>query len=375
MKPAPLAHEHNHGGVSRGSLTRGIAKLILWLAVVFAVTYFAYQAIHAGGWSGTLRSDRFRHALASVRISYLLLAVVFVYCSYVFRSLRWRAFLKPIKAASSANILVATLIGFSAVAFVGRPGELVRPLLVARKERLTLSSQLAAWTLERIFDGLALSVMMGVALAFLARTPSHAAISQGLELGALALCTGAIVMTVALLQLRRRSGSLIRILLWLLKPLPERYHNKIHGVLVRGLDSFTAGLGSIGTVAGFITLSLLSALVWLPVIAAFWTVAQAFGGSMAALSVGAIIVVIVITVAGSLVQIPGIGGGPQIASGLALTQLFGIPLEVASTAAVVIWLVAFISVLLGGIPLAAREGLDWRKVREMAKTGDLKTAT
>jgi len=48
---------------------------------------------------------------------------------------------------------------------LGRPGEFVRPFLVARKENLTFSSQLAVWAVERVFDISAVAILMGISLA------------------------------------------------------------------------------------------------------------------------------------------------------------------------------------------------------------------
>ena len=44
------------------------------------------------------------------------------------------------------------MIGFTAITLFGRPGEFVRPYLIAVKENVPLTSQLAAWVLERVFD-------------------------------------------------------------------------------------------------------------------------------------------------------------------------------------------------------------------------------
>ena len=129
-------------------------KLPLILIVLLGGTaWLIYQGAQSREWL-EFRSRRFWQSLAQVRLSYLTWGVLLIYCSYLFRSLRWREFLRPIKAAGLGNIFTSTLIGFSAVALLGRPGELVRPFLIARKEQVALSSQFAAWTLERIFDAL-----------------------------------------------------------------------------------------------------------------------------------------------------------------------------------------------------------------------------
>ena len=42
-------------------------------------------------------------------------------------------------------MLAPQFIGFSALALLGRAGEMVRPYIIAKKERLTFTSQVAVW--------------------------------------------------------------------------------------------------------------------------------------------------------------------------------------------------------------------------------------
>ena len=90
------------------------------------------------------------------------------YFAYVLRSLRWRIFLRPVKKTTSARLLAPTIIGFTGLALLGRPGEMIRPYLIARKENLSFSSQLAVWAVERIFDIGAFAILLITAI-FLAQ--------------------------------------------------------------------------------------------------------------------------------------------------------------------------------------------------------------
>src|SRR5216684_1986401 len=83
---------------------------------------------------------------------HILGAIAYTYLGYGLRALRWRIFLRPVKKTTSVKLLAPTIIGFTGLALLGRPGEMIRPYLIGRKEGLTFSSQLAVWTVERIFD-------------------------------------------------------------------------------------------------------------------------------------------------------------------------------------------------------------------------------
>src|SRR5205085_2487278 len=81
-------------------------------------------------------------------------------------ALRWAIFLRPLKPRPSmANLLSSTIVGFTAITLFGRPGEFVRPYLIARKEQVPVTSQFAAWALERIFDLLMALLLFAYALS------------------------------------------------------------------------------------------------------------------------------------------------------------------------------------------------------------------
>ena len=79
--------------------------------------------------------------------------------------LRWEVMLRPLrKDASLWRIFTATVIGFTAVVLFGRAGEPVRPYLIAKKEGVSFSSQIAAWIVERMLDLLMVLLIFGIAL-------------------------------------------------------------------------------------------------------------------------------------------------------------------------------------------------------------------
>src|SRR5690242_17612442 len=88
----------------------------------------------------------------SISVLPVLAAVALIYSGYAMRAWRWKILLSPLHKASTLPLLRATVIGFAAMALLGRPGELIRPYLIARQEQLSPSSQFAIWIVERFFD-------------------------------------------------------------------------------------------------------------------------------------------------------------------------------------------------------------------------------
>ena len=70
-----------------------------------------------------------------VSLLHALAAIALTYSGYILRAVRWRIFLRPMKEVRPTRLLGPTLIGYTGLALLGRPGELIRPYLIARKER------------------------------------------------------------------------------------------------------------------------------------------------------------------------------------------------------------------------------------------------
>jgi len=68
---------------------------------------------------------------------YVALSVVLIYLAFVIRAIRWRIFLKPLRDTTTARLIPPQFIGFAGLALLGRPGEVIRPYLIANRENLT----------------------------------------------------------------------------------------------------------------------------------------------------------------------------------------------------------------------------------------------
>ena len=303
--------------------------------------------------------------LAKASPAYLLLGTFLTFASYLCRAYRWKAFLRPMKDARVGNIFVATLVGFSAVALLSRAGEVVRPWMIAQKEQLPLSSQLGAWTLERVFDTLTLVGLLGASLwlfpASTAAGEHAAAMMQHFRTAGLVLTILAMGMAAGLALLHYLPQFTETVILWLARPLPQRIRDGIR----RALEHFAATLAVIRNARSFLECAFWSALVWLTLLGAYWSAARAFGEPLAGLHWGAMTLVLMASVTGSLAQLPAVGGGTQLATALTLTGLYGVPLAPATAVALTIWVITFLLVMVPGLPLAAREGLSWSRLRSI----------
>jgi hypothetical protein len=67
---------------------------------------------------------------------------------------------------------------------------------------------------------------------------------------------------------------------------------------------------------------------------------------------------------GSLVQLPGVGGGSQLATISTLQRVFEVPPEIAASCGILLWMVTFMTVIPTGLILAHRERLSLRKLSQ-----------
>jgi len=244
----------------------------------------------------------------------------------------------------------------------GRPGELVRPFLIATRERVPFSSQLGAWLLERVYDLLCALLVFGFALSQVDRSAASVgdSIKSVLEVGGHFVAVFAMTCLGFLVAVRVFSGSLATRLTDALSFLPETYHVKA----ARFSQAFTQGLGSTRSYLYVLQIIAYSAVEWLLILGSYYCIFRAVPAT-SGLRVTDVTIFMGFVTFGQIVQIPGLGGGLQIASIAVLTELFGIGLEPAAGVSIVLWLTMFIVIVPFGALFALREGIGWTRVKRM----------
>lgn len=309
---------------------------------------------------------QFHATLIRLDYRFLLIALAIIYSTYLLRSLRWREFLLPIKETSISNLLTATIIGFGGLALLGRPGELVRPYLISRKEDMPVSTQMAVWVLERVYDLAMIIVIVGGVLYFSLEgeelSPSGGQALAHLRMAGLTILALALCGIAVLVFFRRYWESWVPRMMALLGFLPPRLVERLRKIL----EEFGHGLSSLRSGRAFLMGSLYTSLVWISISVGYFLTLKAFGPPLSNFSFAAAVLVMGFAIAGSMLQVPGIGGGTQVFTALALTELFGVRPEVAASAAIILWLLTFVAVVPPALIFLLREGLSWRKLRLLA---------
>jgi len=270
---------------------------------------------------------------------------------------------------SFRNTYAGTLMGFAAIFVLGRAGEPVRPLLLARKDRLPVSSIFGIFFLERICDFFAAATLACLSLLVFPSKLSDAGADMDwvvvhMRHGAWLLLGAVIALTTILMYYRvHGAGAVDRAL--------ERWRaaGGIWTRLAAFLTGISDGLQAIRTLPDLWAAIGYTVAHWVLATLIYMWVARAFSGAFihSDMNFAGAMLLLAVTLVGSVLQLLGIGGGAQIASIVGLTAIFGVEQEPAIAIAVVLWLITFAGCTLAGIPLLIHEGMSVGELRQLAR--------
>ena len=331
----------------------------LVLAIVVSLIVLVLLAYRTRGVS--FRWDLFLATLSHVDWRWLAASICLILLSNVGRALRWQVMLRPFGRPIGVWRLTSdTAIGVTAGVLLGRVGEVVRPYLIAVQTRLPFSSQVAAWLLERMLDLLAVLLLCGYALI---RIPPYSwrlgsKVQDALAAGGYSLAGAGVLCLVLLLAFRDPAGRAQTRVLSALTFLPEHQQHRAKQML----EAFSQGVECTRDAQSLLLLLGYTLLEWAVIVASSFAL---FRGLQATRGFGPldVLVLLAFMTLGSLIQLPGLGGGVQVASIVALTKIYGIPLEAATGIAILLWMVGSIAIVPFGLACAFHEGLNWSKLK------------
>jgi uncharacterized protein (TIRG00374 family) len=325
--------------------------LILLLTIgllAFAFRHTDFAAV----WAETRRADG----------GLLTIALVVTGLTYAMRAWRWQFLLAPIGPTRFVNALSTTVIGFAASALLpARAGEVIRPYLLARRERLNPASAFATIVLERLLD---LATVLLLFSAFVL-TAGPGVISGDpaqltrVKVGGGLAALAALSSLAVLFALAGHPERLGRAALRVERVLPARLARLVAGLV----QTFAQGLAVMRDPARLLTALGLSFPMWMSIAAGIWLTSRAFHITF---PYAASFLVMTILVVGVAAPTPGAIGGFHLAYQFAVTTFFRADIDRATGAAIVLHAISFLPVtLLGGL-FMMREGLTLAGARRMA---------
>ncbi len=262
-----------------------------------------------------------------------------IYVGYLFRAVRWALLIRHNKKVGLLSLLGTQVIGFTAIALIGRVADPVRPYLVSKRTGLTLSSQIAVYIVERLFDfgAMALVISMVILLAPAGSLP-HPEIVRKAGYGGLGVTVLAGLFLVAV----RLAGGVVATFL---EGTFGVFSKKLGHSVGSKIRAFRAGLDTMRSFSDFGMASALSLSMWLLITLAYLETMLAFTASpeLAGMSLPKCILLLAVSGTASVFQLPVLGWFSQIAFvAAAMSKFYGVGAE-ASTACAA-------TLLLGNVP-------------------------
>jgi hypothetical protein len=289
------------------------------------------------------------------------LGVACIYIAYLFRSVRWSLLMRHQKKVPLFSLIGTQVIGFTAVALIGRVADPVRPYLVAKKTGRTLSEQIAVYIVERLFDfgSMALLISSVILLTPVSQLP-HPEILRKAGYGGLA----ATLLGGLFLVVLRLFGGVVASLMERIFGIASKKLGAAVGSKVR---DFRTGLDTMRSFSDFAAAASLSLTMWVLISAAYWTTMRAFTASPELANTTLVNCILMLAVSGSVsaITLPVLGWFSQI--GLVTVALVGIlhaAPEAAMACAATLLLVTFLSIVPTGLLWAHFDHVSLRKVTQ-----------
>jgi glycosyltransferase 2 family protein len=283
----------------------------------------------------------FFSSLSHLRPGWLGVSVVLSLLTYLIRVGRWKVLLAPVKEIPLARLFWATIVGFSAIYLLGRVAELGRPLWLMRQEKVPLSASIATVVVERFLDAIMLVAVFAWAMMVIEVPEDSVVLLAELKRAAWLIAGTALVALMFLFVLRSHVNWVSRLIRHIRFP-----------TISRLTETFAQGLGFLGKTTSLAAVMIHSVALWILMALQSWSM---FLGTNLEFSFGAATLVMVAAAIGSIVQVPGIGGGFQIAWAFCLVELFGVGREQAVASALIAFVFSYgPTIVVGGLYVLAQ---------------------
>jgi glycosyltransferase 2 family protein len=329
---------------------------LLVLAALVALVIWGRDRIH-------FDFGVFRAQLAMADWRRIGLGFVCIYLAYIFRAARWAQLLKHNKKVPSLSLLGTQVIGFTAIALLGRVADPVRPYLVAKKTGLSLSSQIAVYIVERLFDAGSMALIFSSVILYTAWFGAagalpHAEIVKRAGYWGMAFTVLGALFLVAV----RLAGDVVASYLERAFSMVSKKLGHAAGEKIR---SFRAGLDTMRTFTDFAVVAALSLSMWLVITLSYLEITRAFVASppLESMTLAKCMLLLAFSGGASAFQLPVLGWFTQIGLvAAAISSFYGAAPEAATACSATLLLVTFLGIVPVGLIWAQLEHVSLRKV-------------
>jgi uncharacterized protein (TIRG00374 family) len=324
-------------------------KWQFWLGVLISIV-FVWLSLRG------LRLEEFWNSVRGANYIWLLPGIGVYFIGVWVRAWRWHYLLGPIKKIPTRTMFPITTIGYMGNnIYPARAGEVLRAVILKRREGVSISASLATIIVERIFDGVVMLAFVFVNLPELAKLTGAsgfvgniqqvAIIGTGIFLGALA-----VFLLAAMFPL-----FTAKVGVWFFSHLlPKRLHERIISLMTKFLD----GLASLRSPVNVLMVFFTSVIIWLLETGKYWLVMHAFDFSVSFFAL--MLMNGIVNLATTIPSAPGYIGTFD-APGIAVLTAYGVEHSVAVGYTLVLHVALWLPITLLGAYYLAREGIRWNE--------------
>ncbi|HYM59418.1 MAG TPA: lysylphosphatidylglycerol synthase transmembrane domain-containing protein [Thermoanaerobaculia bacterium] len=304
--------------------------------------------------------------LGTTNLAWLAIALFINWLTLAFRTIRWRLIIDPIEPppfyptyfANAAGYMLSTILPI-------RAGDVARPALLARRTKVRFATALGTVLTERILD---LASILIVFLIFAVRRWDQYSHDPTINRWFFAIRSGTIVSVLILGFLAGFVAGLFffresvrRAHSWLGDHLiPKRFRES----WMQFFDSFANTLDLANHPGALLRVMLCTAGIWLCLTSQFYFTVLALNRP---LPFDSSFFVNGVTTVGLAVPTPGGVGGFHKACQIVLTTFYHFDIDSSVAVALLFHVVGTLPVIVTGLLLFVREGLNWRQLSAEAR--------
>jgi uncharacterized protein (TIRG00374 family) len=322
-------------------------KWQFWLGMLISIVFIwlSLRGLHLNEFWGAVQKANYIWLLPGIGVYFIAVWV---------RAWRWHYLLGPIKKIPTRAMFPITTIGYMGNnIYPARAGEVLRAVILKRREGVPVSASLATIIVERIFDGVVMLAFVFVNLPELAKLTGGsgfvgniqqvAVIGTGVFIGALVIFLLAAMFPQMTAQVGLRTIERLA---------PQRFHERITTVM----NKFLTGLASLRSPFNILMVFLTSVIIWLLETGKYWLVMHAFDFNVSFFAL--MLMNGIVNLATTIPSAPGYIGTFD-APGIAVLTAHGVDQATAAGYTLTLHVALWLPVTLLGAYFLAREGIKW----------------
>ncbi len=322
-------------------------KWQFWVGVLVSIV-FLWWALNR------LNLPDFWRAIQTANYWWILPGVAVYFVAVWARAWRWHYLLKPIKQIKTSVMFPITCIGYMGNnIYPARAGEVLRAVVLRRREGVPVSASLATIIVEKFFDAVVMLGFVFVNLPELAKLKGSSGFVGNIQQVAIFGTILAFIILIIFLLAAMFPLVTAKFGQWFIDRLvPARFRPQISGIMHKFLD----GLASLRSPANVFMVFITSVVIWLLETGKYWFVMHSFN-----FSVSFFALMLMNGIVNLVTIIPAAPGyiGTFDASGIAVLVAYNVDKAIAAGYTIVLHVALWLPITLLGAYYMAREGIKW----------------